>query len=249
MTSAQRTYKRSCAADSAVTHGFLFEIRQLHNQYDMSDPKESSDFYHEVARRLMAFPDEIERNSYLASVAREYHIGKEVLQRQLAKLAMQGMTPDESQTRVERPPKKKNDNTTGSRAEKTLLSWMSRRREIIEEVKKDLFPTDFSEGMSRIIAEKLFEMNDSQGYNPVAVLNCFEDGESRAAAAEILEGEELPENDDIFRAVAETVLQIKTESLERRLETLPSSDMKALQEIMNEKKKVEELRRNFEKRL
>ena len=230
-------------------NGFLFEIRQLHNQYDMSDPKESSDFYHEVARRLMAFPDEIERNSYLVSVAREYHIGKEVLQRQLTKLAMQGLIPEEFPTRTERTQKKKNDSTTGSRAEKTLLSWMSRRREITEEVKKDLSPNDFSEGMSRIIAEKLFEMNASQDYNPVAVLNCFEEGESRAAAAEILEGEEFPEEEDISRAVAETVLQIKTESLERRLEALPSSDMKALQEIMNEKKRVEELRRSFEKRL
>ena len=93
-------------------------------------------------------------------------------------------------------------------------------------------------------------MNASQEYNPVSVLNCFEDSETKAAAAEILECEELPEDgDDVLRAVEQTVLQIKTESLERRLEALPSSDMKALQEIMNEKKKVEELRKNFEKRL
>ena len=229
-------------------NGFLFEIRQLVGKYDMKDPKESSDFYHEVARRLMEFPDEIERNSYLASVAREYHIGKEVLQRQLSKLAMQGVIPNEMPTPSQRLQKKKVDNSTGSKAEKTLLSWMSRQREVTKAVKKDLSPADFTDGMSRTIAEKLFEM-DYDNYNPVTVLNCFEGSESRAAAAEILEGVQLPEDDnDVSRAVAETVLQIKTESLERRLETLPLSDMKALQELMNEKKKVEELRKNFEKR-
>lgn len=229
-------------------NGFMFEIRRLYESYDMNDPKESSDFYHEAARRLMMFSDEIERNSYLAGVSRQYHIAQDVLKRQLSKLAMQGIRPDDSEPVKERVIKGRATAAKADKAERTLLSWLCKKPEIIREISRDLSPDDFSPGMNRIIADQIFNMYKDGNYNPVSVLNRFEDGEEKAEAAAILEGEEPPEaKEDILKGIGEITLKIKSDSLERRLETLTVSDMAALQEIMNEKKKLENLRKEIEK--
>ena len=241
---AEELQKRIDSAEN----GFMFEVRKLYESYDMNDPKESSDFYHEAARKLMAFSDEIERNSYLASVARQYHIAPEVLKRQLGKLAMQGVRPDDDEPQVlQRGYKSKTRENRADKAERTMLAWLCKKPDIISKIKNELKPGDFSPGMNRTIAEDIFRMYEAGNYNPVSVLNRFEESEEKTKAAAILEGEELPENEDIPKALGEVIVKIKTESLERRLEALPASDMAALQEIMNEKKKLEDLKKTLGK--
>ncbi|HIV17265.1 MAG TPA: DNA primase [Candidatus Alectryocaccobium stercorigallinarum] len=241
---AEELQKRIDSAEN----GFMFEVRKLYESYDMNDPKESSDFYHEAARKLMAFSDEIERNSYLASVARQYHIAPEVLKRQLGKLAMQGVRPDDDEPQVlQRGYKSKTQENRADKAERTMLAWLCKKPDIISKIKNELKPGDFSPGMNRTIAEDIFRMYEAGNYNPVSVLNRFEESEEKTKAAAILEGEELPENEDIPKALGEVIVKIKTESLERRLEALPASDMAALQEIMNEKKKLEDLKKTLGK--
>ena len=44
-------------------NSFLFEIRMLEQNYDMNDPESKTAFYNETARRLLAFPEELERNN------------------------------------------------------------------------------------------------------------------------------------------------------------------------------------------
>jgi DNA primase len=241
---AEELQKRIDSAEN----GFMFEVRKLYESYDMNDPKESSDFYHEAARKLMAFSDEIERNSYLASVARQYHIAPEVLKRQLGKLAMQGVRPDDDEPQIlQRSYKNKTRENRADKAERTMLAWLCKKPGIISKIKNELKPEDFSPGMNRTIAEDIFRMYEAGNYNPVSVLNRFEESEEKTRAAAILEGEELPENEDIPKALGEVIVKIKTESLERRLEALPASDMAALQEIMNEKKKLEDLKKTLGK--
>ena len=233
--------------DSAE-NGFMFEIRKLYESHDMDDPKEASDFYHEAARKLMTFSDEIERNSYLAGVSRQYHIARDVLKRQLSKLAMQGVRPDDAEPVRERPAKSRTTAARSDKAERTLLSWLCKKPEIISEISGELSADDFSPGMNRVIAEEIFRMYKAGNYSPVSVLNRFEDGEEKAEAAAILEGADLPESSgDISKGIGEITLKIKADSLERKIETLEVSDISTLQAIMNEKKKLEDLRMSIEK--
>lgn len=41
-------------------NSFLFTIRILERDYDMSDPESKSAFYYEVAKRILEFPEELE---------------------------------------------------------------------------------------------------------------------------------------------------------------------------------------------
>lgn len=226
-------------------NGFMFEIRILYESYDMSDPQASSDFYHEAARKLMTFSDEIERNSYVASVSRMYNIAPEVLKRQLGKLAMQGVRAEETPQMTDKPYKKK-ENKTGDRAEKILLSWICQKPETIDMVREYVGSEDFSEGLNRIMADSLFKMYEEGKFNPVAVLNYFEESSEKSDAAAIIEGSLLPEKEEDFnKAIKEVMLSVKTASLERKIENLPLSDMAAFQKVMAEKKNLEEMKKNI----
>ena len=46
-------------------NAFLFEIRVLEKQYDLSDPEEQNGIFREIARKLLEFPEELERNNYI----------------------------------------------------------------------------------------------------------------------------------------------------------------------------------------
>ena len=228
----------------AAENGFLFEVRKSYEQYDMSDPQDASDFTHDTARRLMTFSDEIERNSYLTSVARLYRIDPAVLKRQLGKLAMQGVPYAEETAVLERPNRKREKAAAGERAEKTLLSWMSQKPELIGPVSEQLTEEDFGLPMNRTIAGALFRMYREGEVRPVSVLNLFEDSEEKSNAAAILEGSPLPEGEDALRrAVGEVLAVILTGALERKAAQMSGSDMKTYQEVLEYQRRLEELKK------
>ena len=58
---AQEYQKRIDEAENS----FMFEIRILEQNYDMTDPQGKTAFYKETARKLLEFEEEIERNNYI----------------------------------------------------------------------------------------------------------------------------------------------------------------------------------------
>ena len=230
-------------------NGFMFEVRKAYERYDMSDPQAVSDFTHEAARMLMNFQDEIERNSYLDSVADTYHIDPGVLRRQLGKLAMQGIQqPRTSEPAAfsERPAPKKEKTAPGERAEKTLLSWLCKKPELMDVISDKITEEDFGNPMNRTIAGALFQMYRAGRYNPASILNLFEESAEKSKAAAILEGTKLPDGEDnLTRAVLEVVFVIRSNALERKLAQLPASDLAALQQITEDKRKLEELKKEI----
>lgn len=227
-------------------NGFMFELRILYDGYDMRDPQNVSDFYHKAAERLMTFADEIERNSYIEVVSRTYNIQAEVLKRQIAKLAMKGAVPEEKLMVSDKPYKKREKVQQGDKAEKTLLSWLCKKPELRNEAANEITAEDFGNEMNRTIAKQLFEMYDAGKYNPVSILNRFEESSEKSEAAAIIEGAMLPEREeDIYKAVREAVFVVKEAALKRKAENINPADMTALQELMQDKKKLEELKRQI----
>ena len=107
-------------------NSFLFEIRMLEQNYDMNDPESKTAFYNETARRLLAFPEELERNNYIQAVADKYRIGFEDLRKLVNNLAMAGSgikkaAPLKSGIHE----KKKEDGMKHS--QKLLLTWLISR--------------------------------------------------------------------------------------------------------------------------
>ena len=69
--------KRLEEASNAV----LFEIKVLEKQYDLTDPEAKTQFFREISRKLLEFPEELERNNYMESISRIYQIKVEDLRK------------------------------------------------------------------------------------------------------------------------------------------------------------------------
>lgn len=69
---------------------FLFEIKVLEKQYHLSDPESKTQFYREIARKLLEFPEELERNNYIESISARYQIKFEDLRRMVNNMALSG---------------------------------------------------------------------------------------------------------------------------------------------------------------
>ena len=77
-------------------NSFLFEARTLEAEYDLSDPQGKTDFFHELARRMASFEDEIERSNYIDAIARRYQTDPAALKKLVGRLALQGSGVRES---------------------------------------------------------------------------------------------------------------------------------------------------------
>ncbi len=71
-------------------NSFLFEIDVLKRGYDLEDPEQKTNFYTEVAKKLLEFPDALERDNYIQAVSREQFINyqdlKQLVNRTAARL-------------------------------------------------------------------------------------------------------------------------------------------------------------------
>ena len=83
---AEEYQKRIDAAENS----FMFEIRILEQKYDMKDPEGKTAFQTEVAKKLLDFTTELERNNYMEAVADKYHMSFEALRNLVNQLGTQG---------------------------------------------------------------------------------------------------------------------------------------------------------------
>ena len=104
-------------------NSFLFEIRILHEQYDMNDPASKTAFFNEVAKKLLGFSEELERNNYIQAVAEKYFVTFDELKKLVNSQAMKGglvKTPAPLKSGINEN-KKKEDGMKQS--QKLLLTW------------------------------------------------------------------------------------------------------------------------------
>lgn len=69
---------------------FLFEVKVMEKQFNLSDPEGKTQFYREIARKLLEFPEELERNNYMESISRLYQIQFEDLRKMVNHMALAG---------------------------------------------------------------------------------------------------------------------------------------------------------------
>ena len=61
-------------------NSFMFEVSILERSYNLGDPDGKTRFFNEVAKQLLNFEQELERNNYIEAIARKYGITFENLQ-------------------------------------------------------------------------------------------------------------------------------------------------------------------------
>ena len=226
-------------------NGFLFSIDMLSRDYDMGSPEGKTAFFRETARRLMAFEDELERNNYIDAVASEYGVRKESLEKLVAKTAVSAglAKPVVRPRRAEEKEKQKEDGTLTS--QKILLTWLIDDASLFGKISSLVTPDDFTEDLYRTVAHLLYEQRENGELNPAKILDRFTGEEEHREVAALFNTRirELKTKEEREQALKETILRVKSYSIDYRTLHLAPTDMAGLQRLMEEKRKLEDLRK------
>lgn len=118
--------------DNAVG-SFMFEISVIRNQYNMQDPESKTGFYNAVAKKLLEFPEKLERDNYTEAVAREYMIPEADLKNLVNSMGgLIGVTTREREYDKERIRQKKEKEDGIRKSQRLLLTWLIERPELFE---------------------------------------------------------------------------------------------------------------------
>ena len=223
-------------------NAFLFEIDELATHYDRSDPQDETAFQHEVASRLLRFPEELERENYLRAAAKDHRIDEEGLRRLVASQALKG-TPAETyrkpkETGVHKAPKE----DSAYLSQKMMLTYLVNYPEAFEVTKGYIGPDDFADPLCHEIALRLYEQHEAGEIREASLLNSFPDPEAQKEIAGFfntsLNVENAAEQD---RAFTDTVIRLMTMANEAAVKAWDGRDMTVLLDLMQRKKDLEEM--------
>ena len=211
-------------------NGFLFSLEVLERDYDMTSPEGKTSFFNEAAKRLTEFEEEIERNNYIEAVAEKYHISIESLRKLVAKKT----------TGKERG---KEDGNLQS--QKILLTWLIENEQIFNQIKKYISPQDFTKELYQTVAELLYEQYEEGNLVPAKVMNHFTDEEEHREVASLFNTriQKLETKAEQEKALKETIIRVKSHSVDEATRKLDPTDIMGLQRIMEAKRYLQDLQK------
>lgn len=233
----------------AAESSFMFEISVLEKNYKQSDPEGRASFMKAMARRLLEFPQELERNIYIDAIAGRYGIASEELKRMVNSFGV-SMSREQveaaiyqQQEREEMPAKKRVEKEDSVlTAQKFFLTWLIEEPSIYDKTKDYINEDDFVEPLYHHVAALVFEELRATGQvMPARILNQFEDVEEQKTAASLFNTRLKTDDDPAVRekALNETVKRIKKNSLE--LKSRSVREIADLQKIIKEKAQLQKL--------
>lgn len=225
-------------------NSFLFEIRIAQRDYDMNDPESKTAFYNEIARRLTGFTEELERNNYIQAVADKYHIGFDDLRRLVNQTALKngGITAPPVRPKSGIQEKKKEDGM--KKSQKLLLTWLIEDTRLFGVIAPYITPEDFTEELYRKVAGMLFtQYEQSKTVNPAQIISAFMDEEEQREVAGLFNAtiHEVETKNDLAKAVKETVIKVKQNSIEYHSKQLDPTDMAGLMKLVQDRNTLQQL--------
>ena len=229
-------------------NSFLFEIDVLKRDYQMDDPEQRTRFQNAVARKLLEFPEAMERDNYIRAVAQAQFLPYEDLKRLVNRLGSQlgGRVPaPESRAPMEeREAKKKKEKDGGiRRSQRLLLTWLIEKPELFEKIAGIVGPEDFREPLYHEVAQMVFESHKNGSVNPAGILNHFINDEEQYKEVAALFHADLKEslnNEEQKKALSETVLKVRRSSLDEAMRT--ATDIGQIQQIIKEQAALKTLK-------
>ena len=226
-------------------NGFLFSLEVLERDYDMNSPEGKTSFFNEAARRLTEFEEEIERNNYIEAVAEKYHISIESLRKLVAKTAIKigQATPA---TRPKQPSGQERGKEDGNlQSQKILLTWLIENEQLFKQIKKYITPKDFTKELYQTVAELLYEQYEEGNLVPAKVMNHFTDEEEHREVASLFNTriQQLETKVEQEKALKETIIRVKSYSVDEASRKLEPTDIMGLQRIMEAKRSLQDLQK------
>lgn len=199
-------------------NSFLFEIDVLKKNYQMDDPEQKTKFYQETAKKLLEFPEALERDNYLQAVSREHFIPYEDLKRLVAQMGNRlGGYSSYKEKREGKSYQKKEKEDGTRQAQRLLLTWLIEKPYLFDKIEGIIGPEDFIEELYRQVAQMVFDGHAAGNLNPASILNHFINDEEQYKEVAALFNASLKEslnNEEQKKAVAEIVLKVKKNSLD-----------------------------------
>lgn len=231
---------------SEARNSFLFEIDVLRKNYSMQDPEQKTEFHNQVARKLLEFPEALERDNYMQAVAAEYFINYEDLKRLVNGLGNRfgaaAAAENAMERREERQKQKKEKEDGIRRSQRLLLTWLIEDERLFDKIEGIITAEDFIEPLYHQVAQLVFEGHRNGTLNPAAILNQFiDDGDQYREAAALFNAslKESLSNEEQKKAFSETVVKVKKNSLDHMSRCV--TDIAQLQKLIEEQAAVRNL--------
>ena len=233
-----------------ASDSFMFRVSIAESEFPMDEPQGQNRFFERCAELLLELKDELERNLYIEAIVKKYRgqygVSVEDLRKRVNTLALKG-TPAENRTQPKTSggQNKKKKESASDQAQKLMLTWLVTYPGIFDKVAQYLNAEDFIVPLYKEVAQMLFRQREEEGQvNPAKLLNSFTDSEEQREVASLFNATiHLETQQEQDRAFADTLLRIKAESLAEKNRNLDPTDMAGLQQILREKKELEELGR------
>ena len=250
-------------------NSFLYEIRILERGFKRSEPDEETIFVHEVAKRLTRFSNRVERDNYIKAVANRFSIDYAGLRGEVASKGAGGIASSESDDYIVTPSMsdeqmkgieqsgyaadmaaatatspgrsaKKRKESGLRKSEKMLLTWMIEERAVYEEVSNFIAVSDFTDGLVRELAGKVYDQLERGQVNAGLILADF-DVEDQAEIATFFNAElkESMSDKDRNQTLNDLVHNIKENSLKEQMDKMEKTgNREELMKLMNDYDKV-----------
>lgn len=224
-------------------NGFFYEVRMVERDFDIKDPEGKTKFLSEVAKRILRFDEEIERENYIESISAKYNVSVESLAKLVTKYAMMG----EGIT-VSEPPKSgirsgNNLDTAVKGAQALLLTWLCDEPSLYSSVKQYVTVDDFTENLYKQVAKMLFDQIENNALNPASIVSHFEDEEEQREVASLFHAEfNAPESINEKEAFLNSLIRkIRKNGIDYRASDDSNDSAEALQKLLDASKENEDL--------
>lgn len=229
-------------------NSFFFEIDKLRDNYNMEDPEDKTKLFNEIAKKLLGFTEELERNFYLDAVAKEYNIDAMLLQKLVNKLGSQLMGTILEKSKL---PYKDSQRITGGEAgmvktQKLLITWLADDPVIFNKLKGIIKPEDFDDGIYTDVAKLIFgEYENASNIVPAKIISYFESSTEQSQVAALFNSDLIDkiQEEDRLKALFDTIYRLKEESLDKlSLKAIEKNDTELLQSIIRQ---INDLKKNI----
>lgn len=233
---AEEYQKRIDSAENS----FLFEIRMLERDFNLKDPESKTAFFRQVAERILGFSETLERENYIEAVAGQYHIGFEQLRSMVNNAGARGGIARERKPLKSGINEKRKKEDGMKKSQRLLLTWLIEEPALFDEVGKYVGPEDFTEELYHQAAKALYDQYAHGELNPARIISMFIDEEQQREIAELFHAriQSVNSGQEWEKALKETVLRVKQNSIEYRLKHLDPTDITGLQRLIEDRKEL-----------
>ncbi|ABX43871.1 DNA primase [Lachnoclostridium phytofermentans] len=230
-------------------NSFFFEISVLERDYDLGDPEQKTKFFNEMAKKLLIFTEEIERNNYIEALSRKYNVSydnlRKLVNRYGAQMTVVNVAKETRDREKEQNAKKGKPEEGMQKSQKILLTWLIDDSKAFDQIRGIITADDFTEELYREVANMVFEQYESEHkVTPAKIINRFESKELQTEVAGLFSTSIQLEMTEAERRklFADTVVRVKRASLDIAYKkAIEDNDIMALQNVMKEQHGLEKL--------